>query len=172
MRRLRNRAAWYAEYVKRRLNLPVSAQGPDGLPTIDAARVRLGGRATSSRLAGTIVSLESAGGAQGVGVVLFAGELECDVWIAEGIVRRTAISDVTRFDGHVDDATLRIAADARRYTSLVEGQHVQIVEPDAPSRTATIVEKCRYGALVALADGRVLAVGFRKLVADASAFGS
>lgn len=158
--------------MRRRLNLPVSSSEGVGRPTIDAARKRLGGRVESSSLAGAIVSFDSNAGTRAIGVVLFADDLECDVWIAEGIVRRMPVGDIARFDGVIDDPTQAISRDARRFTSLVEGQRVRIVEPDSPARTATIVEKCRYGALVELEGGSVLAVGFRKLASDAQAFGS
>jgi hypothetical protein len=50
----------------------------------------------------------------------------------------------------------------RLFTSLVEGERVRW-ERGTEVAEGCIVEKCRYGAIIVSRDGRVVAVGFRKL---------
>ena len=49
------------------------------------------------------------------------------------------------------------------HASLRTGQRITFQRRDGSVGEGTLVEKCRYGSLVGLEDGRVLAVSFRKL---------
>jgi hypothetical protein len=50
----------------------------------------------------------------------------------------------------------------RLFTALAEGARVRW-ERGSEIAEGRIVEKCRYGAIIVSRDGRVVAVGFRKL---------
>jgi len=59
-----------------------------------------------------------------------------------------------------------LLAEVRLFATLKEGQRVRFAEKDGSAGELSVgmlVEKCRYGALVAKDDGRILAVGFRRL---------
>jgi hypothetical protein len=137
-------------------------------PSVDAARKRLGGRGTSTGAAGSVVELTMGNRVHVAGVVLFASEHECDVWVDGGLVRRTRLDAVTPRSGMVSIALERIAADVRVFAALREGERVRYEPSPGTVVEGTLVEKCRYGALV-LADalrgggGKIVAVGFRKL---------
>lgn len=128
--------------------------GPN--PTLERARKRLGGRASTGTYAGTVVRLDG-----GEGVVLFADESEVDVLVDETTVKRTARSDVSPApDAHGPLASL--AGHVLVFARLEEGERVRMETEDGMVE-GLLFEKCRYGALVAKDDGSVLAVGFRKL---------
>ena len=148
--------------------LPSSPRGgaanrPAGPPSVDVARRNLGGRASTNGEAGRIVSLEGAqSGLTAVGVVLFASATEIDVWLDEGIVRRTQPSQAQPFAGVVSNELVKLAGDAHVFGLLREGQRVRY-EAHGQVTEGAIVEKCRYGALILREDGKLMAVGFRKL---------
>jgi len=132
-------------------------------PSIDAARKQLGGRAATTADAGRVVSLDGEGGVSGVGVILYASPTEVDVWIDEGIVRRTRPEECSTFHGLVGDDLAVLAADARTFSRLREGQSVRYESRSGQTGEGALVEKCRFGALVLRDDGKLMAVGFRKL---------
>lgn len=134
-----------------------------GPPTVEAARKNLGGRGMTGEGAGCIVALPGVGGLQAVGVVLYASATDLDVWIDEGIVRRVRPEDAESFQGVVSEELLALAADARLFATLREGQRVRYQVSPETLVEGDIVEKCRYGALVLGLDGKLMAVGFRKL---------
>lgn len=141
----------------RKLSLPVVEEILGTKPTLANARRTLGGRATSAAGAGRIVAIGSK-----VGAVLFASDLEIDVVFDGGLVRRTVPTQCVHHAGDVPGALRALADDARVFASIHEGDAVRY-ESRGESLRGTLIEKCRYGALVAAADGRILAVGFRKL---------
>jgi hypothetical protein len=67
------------------------------------------------------------------------------------------------FEGDAPIEIARIAADARVFHTLVEGQPVRYADDTNSLLAGKLVEKCRYGALIVRDDGTVVAVGFRKL---------
>ncbi len=149
-------------------DLPSSPKGgvanrPAGPPSVDVARKNLGGRGSTSREAGRIVSLASQHGITAVGVVLFASATEIDVWLDEGVVRRTQPSQATPFQGVVGDELRKLAGDAHVFGTLREGQRVRYESQKGVVTEGAIVEKCRYGALILREDGKLMAIGFRKL---------
>jgi len=128
-------------------------------PSIESAREALGRRVISERGAGAVVvvTMKRGGDARGV-IVCVSGESR-DVWIGEGRFVRTAASRVRPADE--SDADLdAVARDARRYAALREGEPVRATKRDGTHLDGTLLEKCRYGALVARGDA-VLAVSFR-----------
>lgn len=136
---------------------------------VDAVRRRLGGRAATEPCAGELVSLATGPGMVRTGVVLYASGDVIDVWLHDailgGIVRRTRRDKASPFHGAVPRELATVAADARCFGALREGQRVRF-QPEGESATeATLVEKCRFGAILARDDGTVVGVGFRRLAA-------
>lgn len=131
-----------------------------GPPTIEQARAGLGGRAATEARAGLRVRLGDADAAV-EGVVVFASPREDDVWIGEGRFKRVSPGDWVASD-RSDPSLEPIEADARRFAALGEGAPVTFVDRMGRSHDGTLVEKCRYGALVS--DGaRIVAVSFRRI---------
>jgi hypothetical protein len=74
-------------------------------------------------------------------------------------VRRSAARP---FDGVLPEDMSVIARAARSFAALHEGQRVRFQHEGGLGEGA-LVEKCRFGALVARGDGTVLGVGFRRI---------
>jgi hypothetical protein len=137
-------------------------------PSIDSARERLGGRISADDTAppglalGLIVGV---GSTKSIvpGVVIFASRAEVHVLLDGVRLRRVQPDAVRPFSGEVSLALSKIAGDAQLFARLVEGELVRFAGDDGQVVTAKVVEKCRWGALVAREDGAVIAVGFRKL---------
>ncbi len=143
--------------MARKLSLPTLEDRLRGNPTLQQARRRLGGRgSTSARAGGVVVT----GGARGV--VLYADDTECDVLLESGLVKRTALDRVTTTSGA--PAALEEAAVAVRvFARLAEGERVRFEQLEAAAAEGRLIEKCRYGALIARDDGSIVAVGFRRI---------
>lgn len=145
-----------------RVRLPSLGLGavriPAGPPSVDDARAALGGRASTGPEAGARVRI---GGSEGV--VVFASASERDVWIGEGRFQRVA-ADACEPAPRASSAELDpVAADARRFAGLAEGDAVRYRDRHDREHEGQLVEKCRYGALVLRADARVVAVSFRRV---------
>jgi hypothetical protein len=129
-------------------------------PTVDAARKRLGGRGESDAGAGDLVAF----GSDQLGVVLFVKGDDLEVWIDDGLVRRLGRGATRAADAVVSKQLADIADAARAFAQLAEGARVRYRD-DVRIAEGTLVEKCRFGALVERADGSIVAVGFRRLLA-------
>ena len=141
-------------------------------PSVDATRRRLGGRAATGPGAGDLVLVTTALGLLKQGVVLFADGDRLDVWIAQDTVLCTTRERTAPLRSISAGELGAVAADARVFASLREGQRVQYLHAQADLADATLVEKCRYGALLLRDDGTVVGVGFRRVwpvAADARA---
>lgn len=144
-------------------------------PSIDAARDRLGGRLTSEDVSppgialGLVVGVAKSPGKDGTkgsiipGIVIYASRAEVHVLLDGVRLRRVQPDSVRPFVGEVSLALSKIAGDATLFANLVEGDSVRYAGDDGTLVMAKVVEKCRWGALVAREDGAVIAVGFRKL---------
>lgn len=97
------------------------------------------------------------------GVLLFASQSECDVLTEEGTVRRARADRVEAYGGPIADETRRIANDAQVFGTLSEGERVRFESREGVMIEGALVEKCRYGGLVLTGEGKLVAVGFRKL---------
>ncbi len=141
-----------------------SSEGPSSRPSIDAARRRLGGKPNvpSTRAPGVAVEAVLRDGSKRKGVILWSSDRECDVWFDDGAARRIRASAVTSFGGGVPEELARIAAEARLFALLAPGERVRWQRQNGVAE-GCIVEKCRYGAIVVTRDGRLVAVGFRRL---------
>ncbi len=142
----------------------VDLPGGTERPSIEAARRRLGGRAhvPSRRAPGSLVQVRLLGSERTKGVLLWAFDRHCDVWFADGVARRADVHAITPSVGPTPAALLCVAGEIRLFASLAEGESVRW-QRGAELAEGCIVEKCRYGAIIVSRDGRVVAVGFRKL---------
>ena len=120
--------------------------------TLARAREKLGGRVTSHGRGGEIVRI-----GEEAGVVVWSDEAQCDVWIGDDRIKRVRADEAT---AAAEAVMLDVAADARAFATLEEGARVVFDEKVA----GRLLEKCRWGALVARDDGRIFAVGFRRFV--------
>jgi hypothetical protein len=131
--------------------------------SLEAARRKLGGRAVDScRALGSLVHGTLRDGACRTGVLLWASPTHSDVWFDDGIARRVRSSVVTAFAGPLPACLSVIVAEVRIFASLAEGDRVRW-DRSGEVVAGCIVEKCRYGAIVLTGDGRLVAVGFRRL---------
>ena len=144
--------------MARRVFLPVTDSKERPASTLEAVRARLGGRARTDLQAGRVVSFLDTGLS---GVVLFGQGDEVHVFSNAGWVRRTTAQAVTRVEAPA--AELEAAAnDVRVFAALEEGTRVRFQDRTGIEH-GTLIEKCRYGALVRRDDARVLGVGFRRI---------
>jgi hypothetical protein len=125
--------------------------------TLVRARERLGGHATSHGDAGAIVHVER-GGRMHLGVILWSDDTSCDVWLGDDVTKRTRKDAVVPAVAPPGSPFSEIAADARRFVLLEEGQDVHFDEHGR----GRLIDKCRWGGLVARADGKIFAIGFRR----------
>lgn len=136
--------------------------GIDRKPTVDAIRTKLGGRVATEPGAGELVSVDAGGGFTHTGIVIFTRGEDVDVWTAEGVVRRASWNRVRRLDEPTPEGFAQVAADAAVFGGLSEGQRVRY-RADSGVAEGTLVEKCKFGALVERDDRTVVGVSFRRL---------
>lgn len=158
--------------MTKKVNLPVvkrsGGEAAPKKPSIEVARSRLGGKLDAGPppagfAAGRIVSFALPGGRRRAAVVVYAGSDEIHVLLDPIRLRRLQPDELGAQDGPVDDEMHKIAADARLFGMLAEGQPIRYADDAGALVDGKLIEKCRWGALVARADGAVVAVGFRKL---------
>ena len=126
--------------------------------TLARARSRLGGRAEEHGRAGEIVCVDGE-----LGVVLWSSLEACDVWIGDDRTKRISADEIVTAAAPPGSPVASLAEDARAFGRLEEGQPVVV-----DGAAGTLVEKCRFGGLVARPDGKILAVGFRRFARSAS----
>jgi len=145
--------------MPRRLSLPVVL--PASRLTLARARKQLGGPTTSHGDAGAVVHVER-GAETALGVILWSDATWCDVWLGEDITKRTRRDSVTPAVAPRGSPMAKASLAARTFASLEEGQDVRF-----GTTKGRLIEKCRWGALVARPDGKIFAVGFQRFVGDA-----
>ena len=154
---------WEMSSSKRSLPSLGTREVPSGPPSIDDARLALGGRvSTAIPRVGALARFRDARGGEVEGVVVCDTTDELDVWIGEGRLQRLPAARVTLVPLGADHALADVGADARVFVSLAEGRRVRFLTRSGSSLEGVLAEKCRYGALVSH-EGRVLAVSFRRL---------
>ncbi len=136
-----------------------------GAPTVDAMRRRLGGRASTDETAGSLVIVEADGGVALPGVVVFADGDEAHVMSAANAVRRVARAALHPLHD-APPALVDLAGAVRAFARLREGAPVRFSHPASGELSGTLVEKCRYGALVLREDETLVGVGFRQVRAE------
>lgn len=139
----------YDRRVPRRVSLPVSS---DVWMTLARAREKLGGRVVSHGRAGELVGLDGV-----VGVILWSDETTADVWLGDNRTKRANVGSLALDVAHESPLEV-VASDARAFAALEEGGRV-VFDVTLAGR---LIEKCRWGGLVARDDGRIFAVGFRR----------
>ena len=138
-------------------------------PSLDDARNRLGGRTTHEEPAppgiapGRVVRVFANDGAEHVAVVVFANAEEVHLLIDGTKLRRVPPKAVHTYEGEAPSSVSKIAADAHVFSRLAEGEKVRYADDSGGLLAGKLVEKCRYGALVADDAGSVFAVGFRRV---------
>jgi hypothetical protein len=137
-------------------------------PSVDVARARLGGKPDGDDPLpgfppGQRVSFALSSGARRSGVVIYACAAEVHVLLDSVRLRRFPPDDVAREDGVLEAELGKLAADARIFGLLEEGQPVRFTNEAGELHEGRLIERCRYGALVLREDGAIVAVGFRKL---------
>lgn len=99
------------------------------------------------------------------GVVLHADAATVDVMVSAGVVRRVARSRVVALDDvELSPLRRRMAGDVRRFAAMPAGRRARFTTETGDEAEGLLIEKCRYGALVALDDGRVVALGFSRMI--------
>ena len=137
--------------MARRVTLPLT---DDKRMSLAHAREKLGGGVSSHGDAGTVVAV-----GHDQGVIVWSDETSCDVALAGDLVRRVKREEAVTISGAA--ALRQVARNIRSFASLATGDTTTV-----DGHTVTIVEKCRWGALVARSDGRIFAVGFRRLARE------
>ena len=154
--------------VRSRFSLATFGLGADvgESPSADEARAALGGRLSTEPGAGVLVVVSMRRGADATGVVVCVSGTSRDVWLGEGRFVRTTAERVRLLASEEPDL-LAVAADAKRFASLREGERVQAIDRSGNAHEGMLSEKCRYGALVVRGE-TVIAVSFRRVarVAD------
>lgn len=154
--------------MARKLGLPVAEGDDDVAPTLAKMRERLGGRMTDDAPPGALgpgalVSVSTSAGTARVGVLISRSATTADVYLSKGVVKRTRPESVLLHLGEPTEEQARVVTHSRMFATLREGDAVSVEEREGLSSGAVLREKCRYGALVETGDGRLLAVGFRRL---------
>ncbi|MCU0653733.1 MAG: hypothetical protein MUF64_00060 [Polyangiaceae bacterium] len=156
--------------MSRRVKLPVVERDVPSESTVELLRRSLGGALSPGEvaLAGRFVALQSQ--PERPLVVLFESQDEAHLWVGQGRVRKAPVATLTDPTGAPSPELHAVARDIRRLHTLGEGARVGVLLPEPPGAIGrgVLVERCRFGALVRVLDGRVLAVGFRRLWADES----
>lgn len=132
-----------------------------------AMRDRLGGRVESEAGIGELVRLEPAPEMSLSGVVLFVQGDDFRVLLPGGTVRRAKADSITALTEPVDEELAALASEVRTFAKLSEGEAIRYRDPKGNLARGTLIEKCRYGALIAKTDGTIMGVGFRKIWPEA-----
>jgi hypothetical protein len=159
--------------VGRKVFLPLTQRFADSVatPTVKQMRERLGGKFVSgARLErdgvvlplGSFVAFEDSGR---LGVLLSVGESSVDVYVDRGTVKRTLPASVGPHRGRPPAELEEVSASVALFARIAEGERVSVERSPGLVVEGTLVEKCRYGAIVELdgAERVTLAVGFRKI---------
>ena len=146
--------------MSRKIALPVVIE--PARSSVDRVRKRLGGRASTESGAGDVVTFVSDGGVRQTGVLLFVCGDELDVYVRHNVVRRIRRTATTSVDAALAPSFVPIAESARAFARLTEGQRVCFAQGNNEFE-GILVEKCRFGALVETADGKIVGLGFQRL---------
>lgn len=131
-----------------------------GSPSLDDARRQLGGPWVGGPDIGRVVRV-TGGIGERVGVVVHATPTDRDVWIGAGRVQRVAPARLVAAEGTAEHDP--VVADARMHASLSVGDRVVYERSDGTYAEGVLAEKLRFGSLVGTPDGKVVAIGFRRI---------
>lgn len=96
-------------------------------------------------------------------MIVYAGADEIHVLLDPIRLRRFQPGELETHEGALEDDLVKLAAEARVFGAMQEGQAIRYADDAGTLMDGKLIEKCRWGALVARDDGAVVAVGFRKL---------
>lgn len=151
--------------TKRKLN--VLSRNGETKPTLETMRQRLGGPRDED---GSPRTREGGFGAyKGDAVVVLHEDPRTgrvDLWLGEGRAVRANGDELTALTGDAPTALQRVAADLQVYLALVPDARVAFLTADGKIRQGKLIERCRFGGLVALDEGAVLGIGFARFLAD------
>lgn len=134
--------------------------GPLGPPSVDEARRQLGGPWVGGPDIGRVVRI-TGGPVERVGVVVHSTPEDRDVWIGMGRVQRVGPDRIAPAEGEAEHDP--IIADARVHAALSVGDRVMYQVDDSGYAEGVLTEKLRFGSLIGTPDGRVVAIGFRRI---------
>jgi hypothetical protein len=157
--------------VAKKFNLPMfedtsaeSSTKAAPKPTLEVARQKLGGKRgeedapPAGMTPGALVEVTGR-----AAIVLYATGREVHVLLEPKLLKKVSPADLVLREGALPTELASLSADARVFGGLAEGQWVRYADDTGDLREGKLVEKCRYGGLVARTDGAIVAVGFRKL---------
>lgn len=152
--------------TKRKLH--VLSRAGDAKPTLETMRQRLGGPRDED---GTPRPREGGFGAyKGDAVVVLHEDPRTgrvDLWLGAGRAVRANGDELSPLTEPAEAALQRVAADLRVYLALARDARVTFLTADGQIRRGKLIERCRFGGLVALDEGAVLGVGFGRFLAEA-----
>ena len=145
--------------------LPVLTAGGAVKPTLESMRQRLGGPRDEGGpprdREGTLSTYK------GDEVVVLHEDLasgRVDLWLGEGRAVRASADDLLPLTTSGTPALVRTAADLRVFLELRPDSRVAFLTADGKIRHGKLIERCRFGGLVALDEGAVLGVGFARFL--------
>ena len=155
--------------------LPVVRPGPfgEGKATLERMRQRLGGPRDESvgerPYEGGVSSYE------GQNVLVLHEDVprgRVDLWLGEGKAVRAATNELSPRSSEVPKPLQRLADDLGIFLALVPDSRVTFLTGGGELRQGKLIERCRFGGLVALDDGTVLGVGFARFLGPSGATGA
>lgn len=126
---------------------------------LTALREKLGGLAGACARAGELVTVE---GRDGVGVLLDVDDGSAHVWLGDGRVLRTETRLLSPASDEAPPELATIARAAAAFRSLSEGDRVTFRDAGGGGE-GLVADRCRFGVVVARADGSMLGVGFTRV---------
>lgn len=149
--------------TKRKLTV-LPAKG-DSKPTLETMRQRLGGpRDEDSAPRDREGTLSTYKGDTVVVLHEDPSSGRVDLWLGEGRAVRASALDLVPLTEPPAPALLRVAADLRVFLDLLPDSRVAFLTADGKIRHGKLIERCRFGGLVALDEGAVLGIGFARFL--------
>ena len=158
--------------TKRKLDLLPKGHGGEAKPTLELMRRRLGGpreAAGVSAREGTVAVY------RGLPALVLYEDPEngrVDLWLGEGRAVRANADELSpaplEAPTELPVALSRTADDLRVFLHLQADARVRFLAGDGRIREGKLIERCRFGGLVALDEGTVLGVGFSRFLPLAS----
>lgn len=155
--------------TKRKLDLLPKGHGGEAKPTLELMRRRLGGPREAvgvSTREGTVAIY------RGSPVLVLYEDPQTsrvDLWLGEGRAVRAEGGELSSLavepPTEVPLALARTADDLRIFLQLQADARVRFLAGDGRIREGKLIERCRFGGLVALDEGTVLGVGFSRFLA-------
>ena len=140
--------------MARRVSLPVS---DDKRLSLAHARRKLGGAVSSPGDVGQLVQV-ARGDTRSAGVVVWSDDERCDVWLEPDRILRCTKRDTLPAIASATSPLLGVSSAVKGFATLREGETIHVDGQDVK-----VLERCRWGAIVARPSGAILAIGFQRL---------